>query len=442
MKSKKKIKNAEVLLEITPSNENDANIANTNVPNSRKRKAKEMVQEAITLAAESKKRKKKKNIEPEEVLNDINFENTTESRSSTRLNDELPNLVSPDTSLRKSKKKKPTKENSASEQIEIESVKVKSKKSKKNMKETENHNDDAVDISVEVIDEPTKKRKKKKKDKNKLTQDSENQLDTIEIIEEINVDSSNQKLGKKSKRKKKFKEANVENEMVEVDSQISKKVKKSKRPEDFNEDVPNEEESVEIGEIVDLNLGKRSKRQKKLKEDQISKEENKSEDIAEESITSIKERAGRRKKSEETSPLQINSSSLKKTKRNKNSVQEIVDDQPERKSKKNYKINSTVKRDPEVLSGESSGDEISVCKSRCQKILDSSDESEIEENVKKPEIKEEKVKILLIEMFLQATELFLELLINNITAESCIMWIRTFFTIFINNEIFFSTSRS
>jgi len=432
MKSKKKIKNADVLLEITPSNENDANIANTNVPKSRKRKAKEMVQEAITLATESKKRKKKKNIEPEEVLNEIKNENTAEpkstskQRSSTRLNDVLPNLVSLDTSLGKSKKKKPTKENSASEQIEIEPVKVKSKKSKKNMEETEDHFDDAVDISVEVKDEPTKKRKKKKKDKNKLSQDSENQLDTIEIIEKINVESSSQKLGNQSKRKKKLKEANVENEIVVVDSQIPKKVKKSKRPENFSEDVPNEEESVEIDEIVDLNLVKRSKRQKKLKEDQISKEENKSEDIAEESITSIKERAGRRKKSEETSPLLINSSSLKKTKRNKNSVQEIVDDQPERKSKKNYKIISTVKRDPEVLSGESSGDEITVCKSRCQKILDSSDESEIEESVKKPEIKEEKVKILLIEMFLQATELFLELLINNNTAESRIMSIRIF----------------
>ena len=396
MKSKKKLKHADVLVEIAPSNENDANIANTKVPKSRKRKAKEMVQEAIILATESKKRKKKKNNEPEEVLNEVKIENTEETlsnskrRSSNRLNDELSNLASLDTSLGKSKKKKLIKENSFSEQIEIEPVLVKSKKSMIKKEETEN-NDDTVD--VEVIDEPTKKKKKKKKDKNELLQDTENQLDTIDITEETIVESSSQKLGKKSKRKKKSNETSVENEIMVVDCPIPKKVKKSKRLEKFNEDVPNEEESVEIDEIVDLNLDKRSKRQKKIKEDQLIKEEIKSEEIIEEPITSNKKRAGRRKKSEEKSPLQVNYSSLKQTKKNKNSVQEIVDYQPERKSKKKNKINLTVKRDPELLSDESSGDEITVCKSRSLKILDSSDESENEGNVQKPEIKEEKVKI-------------------------------------------------
>ena len=425
MKSKKKLKHADVLVEIAPSNENDANIANTKVPKSRKRKAKEMVQEAIILATESKKRKKKKNNEPEEVLNEVKIENTEETlsnskrRSSNRLNDELSNLASLDTSLGKSKKKRLIKENSFSDQIEIEPVLVKSKKSMIKKEETEN-NDDTVD--VEVIDEPNKKKKKKKKDKNELLQDTENQLDTIDITEETIVESSSQKLGKKSKRKKKSNETSVENEIMVVDCPIPKKVKKSKRKkksnetsveneiiwvdcpipkkvkkskrlEKFNEDVPNEEESVEIDEIVDLNLDKRSKRQKKIKEDQLIKEEIKSEEIIEEPITSNKKRAGRRKKSEEKSPLQVNYSSLKQTKKNKNSVQEIVDYQPERKSKKKNKINLTVKRDPEVLSDESSGDEITVCKSRSQKILDSSDESENEGNVEKPEIKEEKVKI-------------------------------------------------
>ena len=396
MKSKKKLKHADVLVEIAPSNENDANIANTKVPKSRKRKAKEMVQEAIILATESKKRKKKKNNEPEEVLNEVKIVNTEETlsnskrRSSNRLNDELSNLASLDTSLGKSKKKKSIKENSFSEQIEIEPVLVKSKKTIIKKEETEN-NDDTVD--GEVIDEPTKKKKKKKKDKNELLQDTENQLDTIDITEETIVESSSQKLGKKSKCKKKSNETSVENEIMVVDCLIPKKVKKSKRLEKFNEDVPNEEESVEIDEIVDLNLDKRSKRQKKIKEDQLIKEEIKSEEIIEEPITSNKKRAGRRKKSEEKSPLQVNYSSLKQTKKNKNSVQEIVDYQPERKSKKKDKINLTVKRDPEVLSDESSGDEITVCKSRSQKILDSSDESENEGNVEKPEIKEEKVKI-------------------------------------------------
>ena len=390
MKSKKKLKNADVLVEIAPSNENDANIANTKVPKSRKRKAKEMVQEAIILATESKKRKKKKNNEPEEVLNEVKIENTEETlsnskrRSSNRLNDELSNLASLDTSLGKSKKKKLIKENSFSEQIEIKPVLVKSKKTIIKKEETEN-NDDTVD--VEVIDEPTKKKKKKKKDKNELLQD------TIEIIEEIIVESSSQKLGKKSKRKNKSNETCVENEIMVVDCPIPKKVKKSKRLGKFNEDVPNEEESVEIDEIVDLNLDKRSKRQKKIKEDQLIKEEIKSEEIIEEPIASNKKKAGRRKKSEEKSPLQVNYSSLKQTKKNKNSVQEIVDYQPERKSKKKDKINLTVKRDPEVLSDESSGDEITVCKSRSQKVHDSSDESENEGNVQKPEIKEEKVKI-------------------------------------------------
>ena len=399
MKSKKKLKHADVLVEIAPSNENDANIANTKVTKSRKRKAKEMVQEAIILATESKKRKKKKNNEPEEVLNEVKIENTEETlsnskrRSSNRLNDELSNLASLDTSLGKSKKKRLIKENSFSDQIEIEPVLVKSKKSTIKKEETEKDNDDTVDISVEVIDEPTKKKKKKKKDKNELLQDTENQLDTIDITEETIVESSSQKLGKKSKRKKKSNETSVENEIMVVDCPIPKKVKKSKRLEKFNEDVPNEEESVEIDEIVDLNLDKRSKRQKKIKEDQLIKEEIKSEEIIEEPITSNKKRAGRRKKSEEKSPLQVNYSSLKQTKKNKNSVQEIVDYQPERKSKKNDKINLTVKRDPEVLSDESSGDEITVCKSRSLKILDSSDESENEGNVEKPEIKEEKVKI-------------------------------------------------
>ena len=396
MKSKKKLKNADVLVEIAPSNENDANIANTKVTKSRKRKAKEMVQEAIILATESKKRKKKKNNEPELMLNEVKIVNTEETlsnskrRSSNRLNDELSNLASLDTSLGKSKKKKLMKENSFSDQIEIEPVLVKSKKSMIKKEETEN-NDDTVD--VEVIDEPTKKKKKKKKDKNELLQDTENQLDTIDITEETIVESSSQKLGKKSKRKKKSNETSVENEIMVVDCPIPKKVKKSKRLEKFNEDVPNEEESFKIDEIVDLNLDKRSKRQKKIKEDQLIKEEIKSEEIVEEPITSNKKRAGRRKKSEEKSPLQVNYSSLKQTKKNKNSVQEIVDYQPERKSKKKDKINLTVKRDPEVLSDESSGDEITVCKSRSLKILDSSDESENEGNVEKPEIKEEKVKI-------------------------------------------------
>ena len=324
-----------------------------------------------------KKRKMRKTSEDMNEIMDVSKTNEEKDEIKVELKRRDASLENESSRITLGKPKKNKKEGKSipSEETGEPAIKAKKKKAKK---ETFLELSNQVAHNEPSEEKPTLKKQKKKqlriKELNDETGDKRNSDDLPEA-----EPTSSFKKERRSKREKKIQEEakNVEkiNRIEETISNTSS-VRKSKKTEQGTDDI-----IMEKGEIVVIKSSpttKKSKRQKKITEDQLKNIE----------IFELETVSNEKSKNK---IILFKSSSVKKVKKMKNKTEEIIDVAPEVKiMKKKKKVKNENSTNADVnLHSESSGDEITVKRPKSRKVLDSSDESNVEDVVDNSQDKED-----------------------------------------------------